>query len=333
MSTSTITPRRAVHDETFESVIMRLWAEDIQRMIDRYGDRFADVPACPACGSPRRSLRHAVNGFDYQGCHDCGAAYLSPCPPPDAISAYYEHGEVMSYWRDHMPAAVMNSRKSHLYTGRARYLNEQLRRFRPDARTLLEVGGGMGEMAEKVLELTPIREVVLVEQQPVPFAPPGVRVVNALFEEYECEQPVDVVIAFEVLEHIADPVRFAAKVRSALAPGGLFVFSTPNVGGFELATLGARSTTIMFDHLCLYTLRAVEALLARTGFEVVDLQTPGEFDVQSVRGQYEKGTLDLADNPALRFLLEECDADDRFQTFLQKNRLSSHMKCVARRVD
>ncbi|MBA4067505.1 MAG: hypothetical protein C0501_28105 [Isosphaera sp.] len=331
MSTATITPRRAVHDEAFESVVMRLWAEDVRRMVARDGHRFADVPHCPACGSPRRSLRHTVHGIRHQGCHDCGAVYVSPCPPPDAIRTYYDTGEVMSYWRDHMPAEVMRSRQDHLYTGRARFLNDQLRRFRPEARTLLEIGGGMGEMARKVLELTPIREVVLIEQQPVPLQTPGVRVVNAVFEEYESAEPADVVLAFEVLEHITDPLRFAAKVREVLAPGGLFVFSTPNVGGFELATLGARSNTIMFDHVCLYTPRSAEALLARAGLEVADLQTPGEFDVQSVRGQYEAGNLDLADNPALRFLLEEGGADERFQRFLQRTRQSSHIKCVARR--
>jgi SAM-dependent methyltransferase len=330
---STITSRRTVHDETFEAVVLRLWAGDIQRMIERDGHRFVDVPACPACGSPRRSLRYRVRGLDHQGCHDCGAVYIAPCPSADAIRAYYEGAECMRYWREQMPVAVTNSRKAHLYTNRARYLNEQIGRFRPAARSLLEIGGGNGEMAEKVLALTPVREVVLVEQQPVPVDLPGVRVVNSVFEDYSSAQPVDVVIAFEVLEHIADPVRFATKVRSLLAPGGLFVFSTPNVAGFELATLGDRSTTIMFDHVCLYTPRAVEALLTRTGFEVADLQTPGEFDVQSVRAQYEKGALDLADDPALRFLLEECAADDRFQQFLQRNRSSSHLKCVARRPD
>jgi hypothetical protein len=53
-----------------------------------------------------------------------------------------------------MPPAVVRSRKQHLYTSRTRFLNEQLRRFHPEARTLLEVGAGNGEMAERILALT-----------------------------------------------------------------------------------------------------------------------------------------------------------------------------------
>jgi len=330
VSTSTVTARHTVHDEPFEAALLRHWHDDIRRMIARDGHRFADVPNCPACGSPDRALRYRVQGLDHQGCGDCGAVYISPCPPADAIGAYYDTAESLRFWREEMPPEVMSRRKAHLYTNRAQFLNDQLRRFRPQALTLLEIGGGNGEMAEKVLELTSIREVVLVEPQPLQLDLPGVRVVQSLFEDYTAAEPVDVVLAFEVLEHITDAVRFAEKVHSLLAPGGLFIFSTPNVVGFELATLGALSTTIMFDHVCLYTPTAIESLLTRTGFEVADLQTPGEFDVQAVRAEYAKGTLDASGNAALQFLMED-GRDDEFQRFLQRNRMSSHIKCVARR--
>ena len=38
----------------------------------------------------------------------------------------------------------------------------------------------------------------------------------------------DLVASLEVLEHVADPAAFLAALRSALAPGGLMVLSTPN---------------------------------------------------------------------------------------------------------
>jgi 2-polyprenyl-3-methyl-5-hydroxy-6-metoxy-1,4-benzoquinol methylase len=247
------------------------------------------------------------------------------------VRQFYQESESLRFWREHMPPAVVRSRKQHLYTSRPHYLNEQLRRFHPEARTLLEIGAGNGEMAEKILSLTAIREVILVEPQPLEGPAPGVRVVNCRFEEYSAGESADVVLAFEVLEHISDPARFVAKVRSLLAPDGLFVFSTPNVAGFELATLGAPSSTIMFDHVCLHTPRSLEALLHRTGLEVLDLQTPGEFDVQSVRMHDEKGALDLSNNLALQFLLDEGASDERFQDFLRRTRQSSHVKCVARR--
>ena len=38
----------------------------------------------------------------------------------------------------------------------------------------------------------------------------------------------DLVVSFEVIEHVADPAGFVAGLAAALAPGGLLVLSTPN---------------------------------------------------------------------------------------------------------
>ena len=38
----------------------------------------------------------------------------------------------------------------------------------------------------------------------------------------------DAVVSFEVIEHVADPVRYLEEVKRVLKPGGLFVLSTPN---------------------------------------------------------------------------------------------------------
>ncbi len=51
----------------------------------------------------------------------------------------------------------------------------------------------------------------------------------------------DVVTAMEVVEHVADPARFAAEAASLLEPGGLFLASTLNrtLKSFALAIVGA----------------------------------------------------------------------------------------------
>jgi SAM-dependent methyltransferase len=323
------TARQTIHDLEFEAVVSRLWETDIRRMIEQHAGRFLDVD-CPACDSTQRAPLCNAHGLEYHRCLACGAAYISPRPPADVVRQFYAEAESLRFWRESMPPALRTSRKQHLYTSRALYLNEQIRRFRPEARTLLEIGAGNGEMAEKVLALTPIREVILLEPQPLELSLPGARVVPCRLEDYAGSELVDVVLAFEVLEHIPDPVGFAARARSLLAPGGIFIFSTPNVAGFELVTLGKLSSTFVFDHVCLHTPRSLETLLGRAGLDVLDLQTPGELDVQSIRIHYEKGDLDLSGNPALKFLLEQ-RADEGFQAFLRQHKLSSHVKCVARK--
>lgn len=50
----------------------------------------------------------------------------------------------------------------------------------------------------------------------------------SLFEDYAADRRYDVVIATYVLEHVADPQKFLAKVRDLLKPGGLLLLVVPN---------------------------------------------------------------------------------------------------------
>jgi SAM-dependent methyltransferase len=51
----------------------------------------------------------------------------------------------------------------------------------------------------------------------------------------EARWPVyDAVVSFETIEHLRDPLPFLRRVRSLLAPSGLFVASTPNRGDAAL---------------------------------------------------------------------------------------------------
>jgi 2-polyprenyl-6-hydroxyphenyl methylase/3-demethylubiquinone-9 3-methyltransferase len=55
------------------------------------------------------------------------------------------------------------------------------------------------------------------------------------------EKPFDIVLALEVIEHVADPAQFLADCTKLLAPGGLLVMATLNrtAKAFALAIVGA----------------------------------------------------------------------------------------------
>jgi SAM-dependent methyltransferase len=86
----------------------------------------------------------------------------------------------------------------------------------------------------------------------------------------------DLVLSFDVLEHIADSDAHLAEVRRVLVPGGAYALQTPNKwtnSVFE--TIRWRSFTAWkADHCALHSLRELRQRFARHGFEVSVFDVP-----------------------------------------------------------
>jgi len=197
---------------------------------------------------------------------------------------------------------------------------------------LVEVGAGNGEMAELVSQKGLFKEIILIEPQPLDVSFPSCRVVQSELSNVDLPKAANVVVAFEVFEHINEPKQFLGDIAKITKDGGLLIMSTPNVDGLEVGALGKRSNTVMFDHVRLYSPDSIAYILDQEGWDLLLVETPGLFDIEMIRDQFQAGRIDLATDPALRFI---CEADDairvQFQSFLQRQLLSSHMKLVARK--
>lgn len=81
--------------------------------------------------------------------------------------------------------------------------------------------------------------------------------------------PVDVIHANNVLAHVPDPNEIAAGIAALLKPDGLAILEFPYV-----ADLIDRLEfdTIYHEHLCYFSLRAVEVLMERHGLAIEDVE-------------------------------------------------------------
>jgi SAM-dependent methyltransferase len=136
-----------------------------------------------------------------------------------------------------------------------------------------------------------------------------------------------------VIEHLFDPARFVADCARAVAPGGLLVLSCPNGLGFDIATLRDKALAVDVEHVNLFNPASLSDLVRRSGFEILEVTTPGRLDAEFVRTAALKEEIDLSHQPFLRRVL--VDEWERlgwpFQQFLAANGLSSHMWLAARR--
>ncbi|MGH2916727.1 MAG: class I SAM-dependent methyltransferase [Solirubrobacteraceae bacterium] len=80
----------------------------------------------------------------------------------------------------------------------------------------------------------------------------------------------DVVLASEVIEHVADTERWLSEVWRVLAPGGRLALTTPSHGRARLLVGGIeRFSEPLGDHLHLYTSGSLRALLVQFEFAQV----------------------------------------------------------------
>jgi SAM-dependent methyltransferase len=94
----------------------------------------------------------------------------------------------------------------------------------------------------------------------------------------------DVVIASEVLEHVAEPREMLREILRVTRPGGLLWATTPNGRGFSARSLGLGWSAVSPpEHLHLFSRGAVRALLEEVGFARARVVTEGFNPFEVVR--------------------------------------------------
>ena len=309
-------------------------ANDVRRLLLHKGS-FVAVP-CPACDSGRWQPAYRKYEIQFVTCSDCGTVYANPRPRPEQLAEYYSASENYAYWNQFIFPASEPARREKIFRPRVRKVLDLCQRFAIPTDALLEVGSGFGTFCEELSKTGVFRRIVAVEPTPElaqTCRQRGLSVIEARIEEAEIHEPVDVVVSFEVIEHLFSPREFLRKCHTLLRPGGVLMLTCPNVQGFDDVTLRERSSAVDHEHINLFHPDSLSMLLSACGFQVIETQTPGQLDAELVRKQVQAGQISLDGQPFLqRVLIDEWDRlGEKFQTFLSENRLSSNMLVVGKK--
>jgi len=309
------------------------FARDIERLQARTAE-FVAV-SCPACGQLRGNHSFEKYGFAFRRCTDCSTIYMSPRPSETVMADYYANSENYAYWAKHIFPASEATRREKIHKPWLQRVLEYCDTFDVVRGTLLEVGPGFGTFAAVATASGAFSRVVAVEPTPElaqACRDRGVEVINKRIEDLGGEVVhADVVVAFEVIEHLFEPRRFLEDIFPLIAPGGLLIVSCPNGLGFDIAMLGAGALAVDAEHVNLFNPISLRRLLQDCGFEILKVHTPGRLDAEFVHEAALKGEIML--DPFLqRVLVDEWDEHGwPFQQFIAQQGLSSHMWLAARR--
>jgi 2-polyprenyl-3-methyl-5-hydroxy-6-metoxy-1,4-benzoquinol methylase len=308
---------------------------DIEWLVQRITE-FVAVP-CPACCSSQANELFKKQQLTYRMCLNCSTVYVSPRPTPSILDDFYRQSVNYAYWNTHIFPASEEARRKGIFAPRAQRLVEICDRYGASPENLMEVGAGFGTFCEEVIRTNLSTHVFAVEPTPdlaETCRRKGLHVFETPFEQMQSQDvpAMDVIAAFEVIEHLFSPKEFFLKSRSLLVSQGLLVVTCPSYRGFDLVTLQTLSATIDHEHLNYFNPNSLTHLAQECGFDVLEVLTPGKLDAELVRKKHLSGEYDLSSQPFLKqILVDEWErVGEAFQQFLADNRLSSHMWLVAR---
>jgi len=302
---------------------------DLGWLLARSGE-FVAV-GCPACGGSSEKVFCFKNGLRYLEC-GCETVYMSPRPSEKLLSEYYRRSENYAYWNDVVFPASESVRREKIFKPRVDRVLGIVEKYGVDPWVLAEVGAGFGTFCEEMKSRGVFKRVWAIEPTPDLAATcrgKGLDVLEATVEGSDI-QKADVVVSFEVIEHLFDPRRFVQACFRGLRRGGVLVLTCPNIKGFETAVLGALSSTIDCEHLNYFHPASLSALLEREGFDILESSTPGELDTDLVRKKLESG--EVSDPFLTEILVKKWgQMGESFQRYLSDNGMSSNMWIVARK--
>ncbi len=149
--------------------------------------------------------------------------------------------------------------------------------------------------------------------------------------EQEPDGAADIAVSLNLIQRSNCPEQELLEIGRHLAPGGLLFLSARLGTGFDVLVLREHAPVYPYEYVSLLSQRGLEAVLARTGFEILDLTTPGHMDVGYV---HSRRALIPTQDLFVRNLIFNSDPIvlGEFQRFLQKSGMSSYAHIVAKKV-
>jgi len=313
----------------------QVFLEDAKMLANKKNE-FIDV-ACPACGSNGSEPVFQKQGFGYVSCKNCETIYINPRPTKEILAQYYANSKNYEFWNKFIFPASEKVRKEKIFSPRAARVIEACKECGVNTNFLLEVGSGFGTFCEEVKRHGLFKRIAGVEPTPdlaETCRKKGIEVFEMPIEEVSLENgSVNVIAAFEVIEHLFSPEEFLTKCRNLLAPGGIVIITCPNAKGLDISVLKENSDAVDHEHLNYFNVESIASLLKKCGFGIIKAATPGELDAEIVRKKALAGEFDIKKQPFLNSVLIEHweELGGAFQEFLKQNKLSSHMQIIARK--
>jgi 2-polyprenyl-6-hydroxyphenyl methylase/3-demethylubiquinone-9 3-methyltransferase len=302
--------------------------------------------ACPVCGhAQHRSLEAFHDTYGVVACSACQSQFVNPTPSLEALSYYYNHCKC-NLMLGELYRKRAADKGNFVISERSQYIISLLKNL-PTDRTLevLEIGcssgGFLANLKAGLAQQLPTHKVRLsgidIDANAIEKSvDPSLHLVASPVEKYvqSIDRKFDLVVHFELIEHLGDPFEFMRCVHRLLRPGALHVFHTPNALGMETVASPYNSLRLIAHaifppmHLNAFSTQNIVHFALRSGFAIESIDTPGKLDVDMTLLCKDQ----ISPTSPYAHLAQMNDSDlGLLQAIVTDLRASSHMRCTLRK--
>ena len=226
---------------------------------------------CRACASEDTLVRYHVNGYALWECRDCRSITTEHILDDEGAKAYYGHGYFHGKdYQDYEASESIAKRNFDRFAVRLRAIQRQGR--------LLEVGCAYGyflDIARRFWDVAGVDiSAVAVENCALRYGQ-AVHCGSLLNLDIQ-SRDYDLIVAWDVIEHLDDPRACVARIYQLLKPGGHLVLTTGNVRSL-LARFQKHNWRLLTppSHLTFFSDHGMRVMLDAAGFRHVSIGTVG----------------------------------------------------------
>lgn len=231
-----------------------------------------NVP-CTLCASQTTEIIYEKFGLSIGCCRQCGLVYANPRLPKAEVWTRYNPDY---FWQEYLPSLGVRRKQYNLESFDTRYaaILDLISGYIQPPGKLLEVGAGAGFFMKAAERAGWSVAGIEVSGAGVEFAQTelGLDVKQQAAEEISFDDCLfDVVVMFDVIEHLYAPALALSSICRVLRLGGILVIITPNYNSISRSVLGIDWAVLSpAEHLYYFSESSLKKLLEQNKFKDVE---------------------------------------------------------------
>ena len=207
--------------------------EDINFLLSRKKE-FLKV-SCPACLKKGNKKYLTKNNFKYLICTKCKTFYVSPRPSEKLLGEFYKQSVVYKFFNNYIFPKTEKIRAKKISKPRLDKIIKLSKKYNLIQPSLMEVGPGYGTFCKLAKKSNFFSSVEAVE--PTPDGAENCRknkipVYEETIEKLKINKRFDIIVNFEVIEHLFWPKNFLISMRKFLKKKRFYYINMSQWNGF-----------------------------------------------------------------------------------------------------